>query len=503
MIHTFRPGRHGAADYAPHLDLEADVAIVGAGAGGSAAAAALVERGLTVVVLEEGSHWEPAQFRPGAVWAFRNLYQGRGTRAAHGNGVLVLPGGRGVGGSTLINSAIAFRTPAPVLHRWRDESGCARFTEAWMATCFERIEDTLGVSVNPPAVQRDNNRIFKLGADRLGLKGDWLPRAAPGCVGCGSCQQGCEVGAKRSADRTFLAEALASSGCGVYADCRVDGVESTGARVDALRGVTMDPRTDQPVGTFAVRARHVVLAGGSIGTPRFVLDNGLYGEPAGQHLRVHPTTGMIARFATDIKPWTGVTQGYYVDQWERGFLLQVYNAPPDQAWVQLALPPAEALQWMADLRRCGMAGVVVHDEDSTGRVTRGGIEYHLGDNDRRVLMAGLRTTAEVFFAAGAEAVVAGVHGAGSVPAGADLAQAFPDEVSPWDLALYAAHPMGTCRMGRSPADSVVDADGRVWAWDNLHIADASVFPTSLGVNPQVTTYAVGLTVGAAVAERAG
>ena len=502
MLHRFEPGRHGAPEYGPELDREVDVAVLGAGAGGSAAAANLVARGLRVAVLEEGSHWQPSQFRPQSVWAFRHLYQGRGTRAAHGNGVLVLPGGRGVGGSTLINSAICFRTPPSVLARWRDESGCGRFTDGWMESCFARIWDTLGVSVNPPAVQGDNNRVFKRGADALGLRGDWLARAAPGCVGCGSCQQGCEVGAKRSADRTFLGEAVDSGLCGVYADCRVDGVETTGGRVDTLRGRTMNPTDDTAAGTFRVRARHFVLAGGAVGTPRFLLQNGLYGAPAGEHLRVHPTTGMIGRFATDIKPWTGVTQGYYVDQWERGFLLQVYNAPPDQAWVQLALPPAEALQWMADLRRCGMAGVVVHDEDSVGRVTRGGLEYHLGDADRRVLMEGLRTTADVFFAAGADAVVAGVHGAGAVPKGADLRRAFADDTSPWDLALYAAHPLGTCRMGRRADDSVVDADGKVWGWDNLHIADASVFPTSLGVNPQVTTYAVGLTVGAAVAERA-
>jgi choline dehydrogenase-like flavoprotein len=499
MIDRFQAGRHGSPDYGASLDLDVDVAIVGAGAGGSAAAAALTERGLTVAVIEEGSHWQPAQFRPSSIWAWRHLYQGRGTRAAHGNAVTVLPGGRGVGGSTLINSAICFRTPPPVLARWRGE-GCSRFSDAWMGACFERIWSTLGVSVNPPEVQKDNNRIFKLGADRLGLKGDWLARAAPACVGCGSCQQGCEVGAKRSADRTFLAEAVASGGCGVFADCRVSGVETAGGRVVALTGRTLDPATDTEAGVFRVQARQFILAGGAIGTPRFLLDNGLAGGPVGENLRIHPTTGIVGRFSQEIRPWTGVTQGYYVDAWEAGYLLQVYNAPPDQAWVQLALPPREALQWMADLRRCGSAGVVVHDEDSIGRVGRMGIEYWLGDRDRAVLLEGVRAAARVFFAAGGNAVVAGLQGVGAIPAGADLATAVPPELPAHQIALYAAHPMGTCRMGDTPATSVVDADGRVWGWDNLHVADASVFPTSLGVNPQVTVYAVGLTVGTAVAE---
>lgn len=501
MIGAFTPGRHGARDYGATLDVEVDVAIVGAGAGGSAAAAACAERGLTVAVLEEGSHWQPSQFRPDSIWAWRNLYQGRGTRAAHGNTITALPGGRGVGGSTLINSAICFRTPEPVLESWR-ASGCSRFSTAWMEMCFERIWGTLGVSINPPEVQRDNNRIFKLGADRLGMRGEWLARAAPYCVGCGSCQQGCEVGAKRSADRTFLAEAVESGGCGVFADCRVDGVETTGGKVTALTGRMLDPQTDEPSGSFRVRARHFVLSGGAIGTPRFLIDNGLAGGPVGENLRIHPTTGVVGRFNEDIRPWRGVTQGYYVDRWKEGFLLQVYNAPPDQAWVQLALEPREALQWMADLRRCGSAGVVVHDEDSVGRVGRGGIEYWLGDKDRQVLLEGVRAAARVFFAAGADGIVAGAHGVGVVPAGADLNLSIPADLPAHQLALYAAHPMGTCRMGAIPSESVVDADGRVWGWDNLHVADASVFPTSLGVNPQVTVYAVGLTVGAAVADAA-
>ncbi len=158
MLDTFPTGRHGASDYAPHVELDVDVAILGAGAGGCAAAAALTERGLRVPALEEGSHWPPHQFKPSSIWAFRNLYQGRGTRAAHGNGILALPGGRGVGGSTLVNSAICFRTPPSVLARWRDESGCSRFTDAWMDQCFDRIWTTLrrpvGSRFPPAGVQR-------------------------------------------------------------------------------------------------------------------------------------------------------------------------------------------------------------------------------------------------------------------------------------------------------------------------------------------------------------
>ena len=499
MSATFAPGKHQHGDYSLQEEIEADVCVVGSGAGGSATACALAERGFRVAVLEEGRHWAPSQFKHRSTWAWRNLYAGRGTRATQGNGVIVLPGGRGVGGSTLINSGICFRTPEPVLAEWRDDFGCNHFSADWMNQCFDRIWSTLGVSVNPPEVQRDNNRIFKQGAEVLGLDGHWMARNAPACVGCGSCQQGCVIGAKRSADRTFLAEALATQLVGVWADSSVELVESTtGGAV--VHGRFLDPNNDEPVGTFRVRARHVVVSAGPIGSPRLLKASGMTSGPVGENLHIHPTAGVVGRFSHDIMPWTGVTQGYYVDRWERGYLLQTYTAPPDQAWCSLMLPPKEALEWVANLRFCAMAGAVVHDVDSVGEVKSTGIHYWLGKRDRETLIEGIRDVARVYFAAGATAVAPGVRGAGVIERVQDIERALPLETPALDIGLYASHPMGTCRMGKDREHSVVDPDGRVWGTDRTWVADSSVFPTSLGVNPQVTVYAIGLTVGRNVAE---
>lgn len=485
---------NGFGGYAADLEIDADVCVIGSGAGGSAAAAAMAERGLDVVVLEEGRRWSPAEFQGGAPWAFRNLYAGRGTRATRGNAVIPLPGGRGVGGSTLINSAICFRTPAPVLAAWRDEHGCSALEPGWMDACFDRIWRTLGVTVNPPEVQRNNNHLFRAGAERLGLRGEWMARSAPGCQGCGTCQQGCSTGGKLSVDRTFLAEAV-SRGARVYADCRAVGVETEGDRVTAITGATIDPATDHEAGRFRVRARAFVLAGGAVGSPRFLLANGLSDGPVGEHLHIHPTAGMVARFSEEVVAWEGVTQGYYVDRWEEGYLLQTFSMPPDQYFVSMPLHGDDLLAFMRDLRHYASAGTVVHDEDSRGAVTETGLTYHLGDLDRSRILAGLRATAEVFFAAGAVEVIPGVHGTGRMRSAGEVATALTDEIPAWDIGLYASHPMGTCRMGADPAKTVVDPEGRVWGWRNLHVADASVFPTSLGVNPQVTVMALGLTVG--------
>ncbi len=490
------PGRNRFEEYPPGgLELEADVCVIGSGAGGASAACALAEAGLTVVLVEEGRNWQPGQFEPTASWAFKHLYAGRGTRATRGNCVIPLAGGRGVGGSTLINSAICFRTPEPVLADWRQNHGCEHFDAAWMETCFDRIWKTIGVTVNPPQFQRENNRIFKQGADALGLEGQWMARSAPGCTGCGTCNQGCPTGGKLTVDRSFLQLALDTGRVGVYGDCRVEGVETVGDRVVAVTGRTIEPQHYAASGTFRVKAGKFVVCGGAIGSPRFLMANGLAAGPVGQNLRIHPTAYALGRFEREIVPWHGVTQGYYVDLWDRGFLLQTFSMPPDQYYLSIPFGGDDGLTVMRELRHYASGGVVVHDQDSVGHVGPSELVYWMGDEDKRRLLAGVREVARVYFAAGATQVIAGVHGVPILHSPADIDRLVVDDVAAVELGLYASHPMGTCRMGVDPETSVVDPAGRVWGWSNLHVADASMFPTSLGVNPQVTVMAMGLTVG--------
>lgn len=500
-----KPGRHASRDYGGALELEADVAIVGAGAGGCAAAAALAERGLTVALLEEGRHWRPSEFRQRSDVSLKHLYQDRGMRSMRGNVIMALPGGRGVGGSTLINSAICFRCPDEILDLWREQHGCETVTRERFSAYFDRIWDTIGVTVQSAQVQRMNNIVFKEGAERLGLQGSFMARSAPGCVGCGICQYGCPTGGKASVDRTFLVEALARETVGVYADCRIQGAETRAGRVTALTGQILHPETQAVLGSVRVRADTFLLSAGPVGTPSFLLSNRLADDThCGRHLVVHPTVGALARMPFEVRPWHGVTQGYYVDMWQQGYLLQTYTVTPDQYFTLMPTPTGEeTMRWMSDLRFLASAGALVHDEDSEGRVQMTplgpDISYHLGDGDRQRLVEGLRKTGEVFFAAGATAFLPFRIGGGVVHRVEDIDAHLPLDLPGTELQLYASHPMGTCRMSGRSEDGVVDAHGRVWGWDNLRVADASLFPTSLGVNPQVTTMAMGLMVGESIA----
>lgn len=505
MREDFTPGRHGFEDYSGPISLRADVCVVGAGAGGTAAAAALTAQGLSVVILEDGSHWRPSDFRADSAYSLRSLYQGRGTRSLRGNAVIPLPGGRGVGGSTLINSAICFRCPSEILRQWRTEHGCHTLEEQRFNKVVDHIWKRLGVSINPVEVQRNNNLIFKKGAEALELNGDFLARSAPGCVGCGICQYGCSVGAKSSVDRTLLVDAEATGLVGVYANCRVQKFETQGGRVVSVSGVArspIDPSLSFPVN---VEAETFVLSCGPIGSPLMLQANGLANQDhCGKHLVIHPTVGSFAKFPQEIRMWSGVTQGYYVDCWDEGYLLQTYTTTPDQYFLTLQERTGPAsMQVMNDLRHLASAGVLVHDEDSAGAVqhTLAGpdLSYFLGEADKERLIRGMRRVAEVFFAAGAEWVHPGRVGMRKIASVDDIEASLPLDLAPRDLLLYASHPMGTCRMGEDPAGSVVDPEGRVWGWENLRVADASVFPSSLGVNPQITTMAMAWLIGESIA----
>ena len=498
---SFQPGRFSADDRSPELRLRADVCIVGAGAGGSATALALVEAGKSVIILEEGRHWEPQQFKAEVPWALRNLYAERGVRTAMGNTIIPVAAGRGVGGSTLINSAISFKPPAERLARWRESAGFDR--DERLSALVDRVWVDVGVSVNPPSAQRENNLIFKKGVDSLGWNGHFMPRSAPGCVGCGICQLGCPTGGKNSVDRTLLKTALESGALAVHADCRADSVVTHGDKVVEIVGTQIDPRTDDPVGRIRVRADHFVVAGGSVGSPRFLLANGL-GDPrtAGHNLSFHPASGAMAQFGHEIRPWEGVTQGYYVDFRDEGYLLETYTVTPDQYYMSLpSRMGQESLEIMAKLSHIASSGVLANGWDSAGRVTLNGLSFELSEIDKRRLLQGIRRISEAFFEAGALSVLLPITGSKPLLSPDEIEEKIPMDTLVADLFVYCSHIMGSCRMGLDPSRSVVDPEGRVWGWKNLFVSDASVFPGSLGVNPQITTMALGLLLGDGIAQR--
>ena len=231
------------------LDIRADVCVVGSGAGGSVIARKMASRGLKVVVLEEGGYYTRDDFTQVERDMIPKLYKDRGGQATVDQAVSVLQG-RCVGGTTVINYLCCFRTPDRVLHEWA-ERGVQGMSPADMKPHLDEVYGMLSIKKMPENMLNMNNRGLKVGAEKLGWKGDTFDRNQVGCWGAGFCGEGCTYDAKQSALLTYLHEAV-TRGAEVYAGARVERITVDGGRATGVEGVTWDPETDAPRGRLRV-----------------------------------------------------------------------------------------------------------------------------------------------------------------------------------------------------------------------------------------------------------
>lgn len=469
--------------------LECDVAVVGSGAGGAVAAAELAEVGLSVVVLEEGPHRPTETFSGDDLAMVRSLYRDGGVTSTLGSPPISYSEGRCVGGSTVINGGMSWRTPERVLDRWREDHAMPELTAGNVEPWFERVERFLSVSVQDPASIGRDQELFRRGADRLGWQIVDNRRAQVHCAGCNRCVFGCPTGAKQSTLVSYLPRAMAF-GADVYADCRVDRVDFHGKRAIGVSGTVLG-RTGPPRRSFAVRARAVVVSCGAIHTPALLARSG-FRSPSGRlgrGLTLHPGAQVTAVFDEVVEGWKGVHQAYQVREFEDdGVILAAVNLPP--ALVARSLPlDGDALGAVMEDYRCMVtAGALVEDTtEGVVRTIRGQPVpvYNVADEDVARSTDAVRHVARLLLEAGARTV----YLPWPVPTGAvrtvDDLDRLPFPAAD-DLQLFTVHLMGTAAMGGDPVRHVCDPLGRVWDAVSLYVADASLFPSSLGVNPMET-----------------
>ncbi|HET9185865.1 MAG TPA: GMC family oxidoreductase N-terminal domain-containing protein, partial [Solirubrobacterales bacterium] len=302
---------------------ECDVAIVGSGAGGAAAAALLAEAGLDVLVLEAGGHFDRRTYPADRLEAVASLYRDAGLTIAEGRPPIPVPVAKAIGGTTVINSGTCFRAPDPVLAGWRE-----RFEIPWateLGEDYAEAENFLRVTPLDPERMGRNGQLAMEGAAAIGASGGPISRNAGSCVQCSSCPFGCEIDAKRGMHVSYLPRAVAA-GARVRARVEAEAVLVEDGRAV---GVACTARSGARPRPFSVRARRaVIVAGGALGTPELLLRSGLGGSQVGRHLHIHPACWVGARYEEDVRGWDGVMQSYYVDEWEpRGILLEATFTP--------------------------------------------------------------------------------------------------------------------------------------------------------------------------------
>jgi choline dehydrogenase-like flavoprotein len=487
------------------LELRADACVIGSGGGGAVAATELARGGLDVVVLEQGPHFRGRDFDQREDRMLPLLFEDGGMRATEDGSITVLQG-RSVGGSTVHNLCYAFRTPEPILAMWREEHGLPSLTPEALAPSFERVERMLKVKPIREDEVNALNRVVRAGAEKLGYSGFVTRHNREGCVQSGYCILGCSYDAKQSMLVTYVPEAE-RLGARLYANARVEGLEADAGRVRRVHGQAQRP-DGRPGVRFVVEAKVVVLAAGAITSPDLLLRSGLANGSGhvGRHLHLHPSVMSAGFLDEPIHAYRGIPQSYYVDEFidlERdphaGYVLMPISAFPVLTAANLPGFGREHYAWMK--RFAHMAGLLalLHDQ-SEGSVESGPslgrprIRYALDAKDRRQLAEGLLHTVEVLHAGGARDVLVpyAVDPLVFRP-GDDLAPILARGVAqsgPGAIPLASTHPQSTCRMNGDPRHGVVGEFGECHEVAGLFVADMSVFPTSLGAPPQITTAAL-------------
>ena len=469
-------------------DLACDAIVVGSGAGGSVVAARLAEAGLAVLLVEEGDFFRRCHFHGRPTTRLRAMYRNLGLLPLHGNTRLTLPLGRTLGGSTTVNSGTCYRAPDEVLHRWSRAQGLTPLTPDGMAPYYDKVERFLEIAPCDPDLWGGVADVVIRGCDALGFAHGPVLRNAPECDGQATCAFGCPSGAKRSADVSYIPRALS---CGAFA--------ITGATVNRIlwqgrRACGVELVGDPPI---QLRARIVVLAAGTVHSPG-LLGRGLPGEPPaalGRHMTVHPAGMVMALMDEPVRGWEGVPQSYAIEEFRAdGLLFEGGFTPPDIAAAMFAPVGRRSMDLLDRYDRIALFGAMIADT-SSGRVfsRRAGepvLTYWLNRSDTLRLNRGLRILTDVFLAAGAREVIPMAGSWPSVRTAGDLARLGRHRFGPGQLDLTAFHPLGTCRMGTDPGTSVVSVDHAVHGTQGCYVVDGSVVPSALGVNPQLTIFAM-------------
>lgn len=481
----------------------ADAVVIGSGAGGAVAARTLARAGLSVLVLEEGERHTTDEFaRRTPLDRFTRLYRDGGATTLLGRPPILVPTGRAVGGTTVVNAGTCYRTPRPVLDRWRDLHGLDLADADRFAAHLDEIERTLHVVPQAMDVLGTNGRTALAGAARLGWHAAPLRRNAPACVGSGECIAGCPTGAKQSVQLSVLPDACAA-GARIVTSARVDRILSEPDHPGGPRACGVTAR--RPDGTrFEILAPLVVVAAGALRTPPLLRRSGLGRHPRlGRNLAVHPAVSVAGRFADPVAGGPGVLQSVGVEHLhDQGILIEATAPPPGLGTFVLPGLGRELRRELEDGDHLATLGAMIADRPG-GRVLGSGptlLGYDLDPRDGARLVRAVEAMGRLLFAAGAEEVLTGIPAAPRARTQAELVDALRN-ITALQLHLAAFHPTGTAALGADPQSAPADPQGRLRGIGGVLIADASALPGCPGVNPQLTIMAIALAVSEAAVNR--
>jgi choline dehydrogenase-like flavoprotein len=502
------PGEHplevARPDAVEEREVEADVCVIGSGAAGAILAYRLAEAGKSVIVLERGQYVEPREFNADEVEMIGKLYADGVFQQSEDFRFTVLQGSC-VGGSTVVNNAVSIPLPADALERWNGRYG-AGIDAAALRQGTEEIERWLhihsqaegaenpDIRLNPSAGKfLDGVETQKARDPGLQLGVSAVPANIEGCLGCGYCNIGCRYGKKLSMLDTVLPWAQRDFGkdaVRIFAECEVRRIVTDG-NGSRRRAAAVEAKLAGG-GRLTVRAGKVVLAAGAVASPYLLQRSGIgKGLPVGRHASFNMGAPLTAEFDEELDAFDGLQISHLgLPPRERGWVFETWWNPPVSQALNMPGWFDDHYENMRRYRRLMAVGALVGTERNgrIGHALTGGpaVHYVPTSGDMRKLADGLIDLGRILFAAGAKAVMLGAWEYYRFTSPNGLYELPAIMSDPSTVTLGTGHPQGGNAIGSDPGLSVVDPGFRVHGYSNLYVCDASVFPTSITVNPQLT-----------------
>jgi choline dehydrogenase-like flavoprotein len=484
----------------PAATLEADVCVIGSGAGGGVIAAELQGAGRRTLVLEQGQYRNESDFNQLELPGMLELYLGGGLAASEDGSIAILAGST-LGGGTVVNYMNCIRTPERIRREWASMG-----LDGLDSPDYERHIDAIWerLSVNDAATSQ--NRVHKkliAACEQLGYGTRALTRNADRSCDdprvCGYCSTGCQKGCKQSTMKTFLQDA-SDAGARVVVGARAERILVRDGRAVGVEATVT--QSDGSTTALTIDARTVVVACGAIESPALLMRSRIGGPAVGKHLRLHPAGVVNGVYDEPIEGWIGQIQSALSDRFtgcegDFGFLIEAIGVSPGlQA---MSLPWTDGFshkQRMEQTLKYSAPFVSVARDHGEGEVAiddygRAVTRWSFGDEiDARMFRQAMIEQARLHRAAGAKEIVTLYQQPVIWREGEDF-DAFLDEIEVGslaanDVAAFTAHQMGSCRLGSDPATSVADGRGELHDTAGVWIGDGSAFPTAPGVNPMIS-----------------
>jgi len=472
---------------------ETDVLVIGSGAGGAVTASVLAKKGIDVTLIEEGSHYSPADHSPYSSIGMAKLYRQHGVTPILGKPSIAFVEGCCVGGSTEINSGLFHRTPDETIENWQRTSDIAEFTHDNMEPYFKELEKKLNISYLDGVLPK-SSEIIKSGAESLGWKCVEVPRAQKNCTGINLCSIGCPMGAKQSMSVTYIAEGL-KNGIKLIQRSKVVKLETEKNRIHTVNAISNGDNGKQKF--LRIKANDIFVCCGAIQTPALLRKSGLK-RNIGENLKLHPTIKITALMNEEVNAIQSTVPVFQVFEFAPEIVIggSVFSLPYTATGLSDCWGEAQEkmelwnrmVTYYALVRSSGKGKVRAFPSAENYAFSY----YKTTKKDHRNLSIGLARLGQLFFAAGAKELYPTISGHPPFKKVDECLVYLEKNIPLKRSGLLTIHIFSSCPMGENKNISATNSFGKVWDYDNLYINDASLFVDALGVNPQGTIMAIAL-----------